>query len=108
FFFQAEDGIRDRTVTRVQTCALPIFNTADPALEGNGSRKKSPARAGSAVLTLIFGGRSSGCERKCSRSSGFSPGTSSSFSGVAKIGRASCRERVEGVGVVAAVMIQGR
>src|SRR5437867_7818265 len=25
FFFQAEDGIRDRTVTGVQTCALPIF-----------------------------------------------------------------------------------
>src|SRR5207248_6800409 len=24
-FFQAEDGIRDRTVTGVQTCALPIF-----------------------------------------------------------------------------------
>src|SRR5207248_4587304 len=23
--FQAEDGIRDRTVTGVQTCALPIF-----------------------------------------------------------------------------------
>src|SRR5699024_12048488 len=25
FFFQAEDGIRDRIVTGVQTCALPIF-----------------------------------------------------------------------------------
>src|SRR2546430_10831298 len=25
FFFQAEDGIRDLTVTGVQTCALPIF-----------------------------------------------------------------------------------
>src|SRR5580704_17671074 len=24
FFFQAEDGIRDGRVTRVQTCALPI------------------------------------------------------------------------------------
>src|SRR5207248_6060171 len=29
FFFQAEDGIRDRTVTGVQTCALPICNTFD-------------------------------------------------------------------------------
>src|SRR5437773_4094914 len=28
FFFQAEDGIRDRDVTGVQTCALPI---CDPA-----------------------------------------------------------------------------
>src|SRR5689334_24628718 len=25
FFFQAEDGIRDGTVTGVQTCALPIL-----------------------------------------------------------------------------------
>src|SRR5229473_5435148 len=30
-FFQAEDGIRDKLVTGVQTCALPIFG-ADPAL----------------------------------------------------------------------------
>src|SRR5207245_8709695 len=27
FFFQAEDGIRDATVTGVQTCALPISCT---------------------------------------------------------------------------------
>src|SRR5688572_31369133 len=27
FFFQAEDGIRDLTVTGVQTCALPISGT---------------------------------------------------------------------------------
>src|SRR5688572_31132768 len=26
FFFQAEDGIRDLTVTGVQTCALPILD----------------------------------------------------------------------------------
>src|SRR2546430_5475042 len=32
FFFQAEDGIRDLTVTGVQTCALPIslLKTRDP------------------------------------------------------------------------------
>src|SRR5689334_24747577 len=30
FFFQAEDGIRDGTVTGVQTCALPI-STAMPS-----------------------------------------------------------------------------
>src|SRR5256886_5053878 len=29
FFFQAEDGIRDLTVTGVQTCALPI-SARDP------------------------------------------------------------------------------
>src|SRR5437773_10803023 len=28
FFFQAEDGIRDRDVTGVQTCALPICRRA--------------------------------------------------------------------------------
>src|SRR5438128_12690722 len=28
FFFQAEDGIRDATVTGVQTCALPISTAA--------------------------------------------------------------------------------
>src|SRR5256886_11862148 len=28
FFFQAEDGIRDLTVTGVQTCALPIYAQA--------------------------------------------------------------------------------
>src|SRR2546430_5354650 len=30
FFFQAEDGIRDLTVTGVQTCALPIFRVTVP------------------------------------------------------------------------------
>src|SRR5260370_28546162 len=29
FFFQAEDGIRDSSVTGVQTCALPIFQIAN-------------------------------------------------------------------------------
>src|SRR5688572_31336510 len=29
FFFQAEDGIRDLTVTGVQTCALPISAFTD-------------------------------------------------------------------------------
>src|SRR2546430_11497694 len=29
FFFQAEDGIRDLTVTGVQTCALPISKSGD-------------------------------------------------------------------------------
>src|SRR3989441_11727337 len=30
FFFQAEDGIRDKLVTGVQTCALPIFHELPP------------------------------------------------------------------------------
>src|SRR5688572_31475445 len=31
FFFQAEDGIRDLTVTGVQTCALPIYPCSTPS-----------------------------------------------------------------------------
>src|ERR1019366_6235268 len=38
FFFQAEDGIRDWSVTGVQTCALPIYSTA------RGVDQRSPAR----------------------------------------------------------------
>src|SRR6266481_6107593 len=33
FFFQAEDGIRDGTVTGVQTCALPIYQPAQAQVE---------------------------------------------------------------------------
>src|SRR2546430_7279198 len=33
FFFQAEDGIRDLTVTGVQTCALPISRSCEQAKE---------------------------------------------------------------------------
>src|SRR5207245_6777394 len=36
FFFQAEDGIRDATVTGVQTCALPIY-------PGAGQAERPPA-----------------------------------------------------------------
>src|SRR5437879_13257308 len=39
FFFQAEDGIRDTSVTGVQTCALPISH-------GGGTRRRAPAAAG--------------------------------------------------------------
>src|SRR2546430_9121324 len=37
FFFQAEDGIRDLTVTGVQTCALPIFKDRVAIVTGAGS-----------------------------------------------------------------------
>src|SRR5437867_12219579 len=36
FFFQAEDGIRDRTVTGVQTCALPICPRSDLMISERG------------------------------------------------------------------------
>src|SRR5207249_9064955 len=40
FFFQAEDGIRDRNVTGVQTCALPISDTATllPSMQETGAQ----------------------------------------------------------------------
>src|SRR6266568_5565196 len=44
FFFQAEDGIRDGTVTGVQTCALPISRRR-PARPGRrAARDPPPAR----------------------------------------------------------------
>src|SRR5437868_10408176 len=42
FFFQAEDGIRDRNVTGVQTCALPIL-AASRALARTALMKAGPA-----------------------------------------------------------------
>src|SRR6266542_4907120 len=45
FFFQAEDGIRDATVTGVQTCALPIFAGRAPRPESSArSRPRVPRR----------------------------------------------------------------
>src|SRR5256886_12560818 len=76
FFFQAEDGIRDLTVTGVQTCALPIFQVAPsyashllpaqllggagvgltiPSLLGAGSASLTPARFGSGSGILNTG-----------------------------------------------------
>src|SRR5208282_913346 len=60
FFFQAEDGIRDATVTGVQTCALPISGwqarivalaIRRPAPAG-GNRPGQPDVYGSAVVAL--------------------------------------------------------
>src|SRR2546430_6380348 len=53
FFFQAEDGIRDLTVTGVQTCALPISKanaligavTSVATSAGAASRARRGARA---------------------------------------------------------------
>src|SRR2546430_10501836 len=52
FFFQAEDGIRDLTVTGVQTCALPILSssTSRSTLE---NPEASDALQAPSVLTLL-------------------------------------------------------
>src|SRR2546430_7336799 len=44
FFFQAEDGIRDLTVTGVQTCALPISARGARRLKRAVRRPLSPAK----------------------------------------------------------------
>src|SRR5258706_3258203 len=87
FFFQAEDGIRDWSVTGVQTCALPISQShighkADLFFVlfvpwWCGARERSHDRRRPDVRDL--GGR---------RVRRGDPG------GAAEIGRASCRERV--------------
>src|SRR5699024_11742777 len=51
FFFQAEDGIRDRNVTGVQTCALPISGScwacsAGVVSPGGWRHAASPRRRG--------------------------------------------------------------
>src|SRR5438094_10544712 len=53
FFFQAEDGIRDRTVTGVQTCALPICaaRVMRAADTGVGSTHDT---SGTAIHTITF------------------------------------------------------
>src|SRR5699024_12097988 len=43
FFFQAEDGIRDRNVTGVQTCALPILATGEIEVRAQSVRILSEA-----------------------------------------------------------------
>src|SRR6266404_7056028 len=63
FFFQAEDGIRDKLVTGVQTCALPIL----AVLGGSLNQVLVPAvctavfltrqQYGSAAVTLFWVGQ---------------------------------------------------
>src|SRR5205085_9169713 len=58
FFFQAEDGIRDLTVTGVQTCALPISVCDDDVrkgteLGGEGGKPASPFTLPTAHISLL-------------------------------------------------------
>src|SRR5205823_11376311 len=48
FFFQAEDGIRDKLVTGVQTCALPIYapGHARAGASVDGSRRDAHGGGG--------------------------------------------------------------
>src|SRR5215470_14161951 len=58
FFFQAEDGIRDATVTGVQTCALPIF----PKSATGDSRYQSGYAKTAALSTSLAAATSSRTE----------------------------------------------
>src|SRR5699024_11342124 len=90
FFFQAEDGIRDRNVTGVQTCALPILTPFSAIAFGavSGLLWLSSVPPTSALVALMFG------TRWFSTLYGFAFVSHQ----VGEIGRASCRERVEGWG----------
>src|SRR5205823_6985826 len=95
FFFQAEDGIRDKLVTGVQTCALPIWlaefyrrhflESRDRFFQWNGD-----------LLGVVRRLRDDGClEIMASAAThGLLPVLQQS----PEIGRASCRERVENGG----------
>src|SRR5689334_24229246 len=54
FFFQAEDGIRDGTVTGVQTCALPIYR-ARAGLPSSRASGSSPTPLGRARNMVSLG-----------------------------------------------------
>src|SRR5699024_11686932 len=56
FFFQAEDGIRDRNVTGVQTCALPICCLAMLTSQStNQLLLLSELQIGFGILHIFFG-----------------------------------------------------
>src|SRR6266853_4787366 len=57
FFFQAEDGIRDLTVTGVQTCALPISGGGERQVAGPGMGGPAAADELEALRRLEGGAR---------------------------------------------------
>src|SRR5256886_13440282 len=87
FFFQAEDGIRDLTVTGVQTCALPILGRWRSAT-GSSTRLATVKRriVTSAALSPSITDRR--------ETTACTPQISAQRRPRPKIGRASCRERV--------------
>src|SRR2546430_5244114 len=70
FFFQAEDGIRDLTVTGVQTCALPILQPAGRLSQSAGGiRKGDRAFSANSQSALHAGSRLPQAE-PCGKSQG--------------------------------------
>src|SRR5437762_11299130 len=64
FFFQAEDGIRDTSVTGVQTCALPIWTLQTLSIiQPVGSACRKHHRRTGTVGFLYAPGNESGAPR---------------------------------------------
>src|SRR5207248_8953424 len=93
FFFQAEDGIRDRTVTGVQTCALPIFGF--PA-EDDAAFERTLRTVEAAGLTKVHVFPYSPRPGTATAADDRVPPATKKERGsrLREIGRASCRERV--------------
>src|SRR2546427_6015382 len=73
FFFQAEDGIRDLTVTGVQTCALPISHRTGALRAGVHGAPTTQARGRSCAAALF----ADGTRRRLSPRRRVSPGAPS-------------------------------
>src|SRR5207249_6886694 len=95
FFFQAEDGIRDRNVTGVQTCALPIFLLPDPSAHDSAEVVAGVPREEFAASVVGPGPPGSPLAKTSAAA------VRTEYAAVAprhlfdEIGRASCRERAE-------------
>src|SRR5690606_39595560 len=99
FFFQAEDGIRDFHVTGVQTCALPIYQSVYEGEEVELDGSQSYSTYGDHTFSWTA---PEGIELSSdfdSRPTFTAPQVDADSMLVFKIGRASCRERVEITGV---------
>src|SRR6266540_5514519 len=57
FFFQAEDGIRDRDVTGVQTCALPILEADRSRLVEENTKLRHELKERYQIRSLIGNSR---------------------------------------------------
>src|SRR5207245_5737134 len=93
-FFQAEDGIRDATVTGVQTCALPISApaTATPFKPAGGRADgEETAADGTISESNLDDDDMENWRSLAAIEAELKPK-------VLEIGRASCRERVRGSG----------
>src|SRR6266481_4126127 len=91
FFFQAEDGIRDGTVTGVQTCALPISipSSSDGPSEWRGEALRTPRH----VFVRL---RRNGSKNRATRRGASRPGRWRYLGGNKKLGSAGAGLAVEG------------